>query len=73
MNMIPLQFRYYPWIAPEFKRLATSGLVQYLMKQFNVWANLMSLGAIDKIKGNRLEVITRLQELGPFLPTRTSC
>ena len=36
MNMTPLQFRYYPWIAPEFKRLATSGLIQYLMKQFNV-------------------------------------
>ncbi|WP_218396958.1 hypothetical protein [Alteromonas lipotrueae] len=34
--MSPLQLRYYPWIAPEFKRLATSGLVQYLMKQFNV-------------------------------------
>lgn len=36
MIMTPLQFRYYPWIAPEFKRLATSGLVQYVMKQFNV-------------------------------------
>lgn len=34
--MSPLQLRYYPWVAPEFKRLATSGLVQYVMKQFNV-------------------------------------
>ena len=34
--MSPLQLRYYPWFAPEFKRLATSGLVQYLMKQFKV-------------------------------------
>ncbi|KZN70330.1 hypothetical protein [Pseudoalteromonas luteoviolacea] len=35
-TMNPLQLRYYPWVAPEFKKLATSGLVQYLMKRANV-------------------------------------
>nr|KJZ08362.1 hypothetical protein TW77_13230 [Pseudoalteromonas rubra] len=49
--MYPLQLRYYPRVAPEFKRLATSGLVQYLIKRAHV-SSVAQLVRAFKLSGN---------------------